>query len=50
MPGMAKTEPGSGRTAFEVFDSVSMLMLRLSLQALPVFLTIAVGQIIARHL
>jgi hypothetical protein len=46
---MAETEPGPGRTAFEVFESVSMLMLRLSLQASPVFLTIAVAQIIARH-
>ena len=50
MPGMAETQPGRGRTAFEVFDSASMLMLRLSLQALPVFLTIAAGQIIARHI
>ena len=46
---MAKTEPDAGRTPFEVFESVSMLMLRLSLQAFPVFLTIAVAQIIARH-
>jgi hypothetical protein len=50
VPSMAKTGPDSGRTAFEVFDTVSMLMLRMSLQALPVFLTIAAGQIIARHL
>jgi hypothetical protein len=42
-------EPGTGRTAFDVFESVSMLMLRLSLQAFPVFLTIAVAQIIGRH-
>jgi hypothetical protein len=46
---MAKTEPDPGRTAFEVFEGLSMLMLRLSLQAFPVFLTIAVAQIIARH-
>jgi hypothetical protein len=47
---MARTEPDTGRTAFEVFESASRLMLRLSLQALPVFLTIGVAQLIARHL
>ena len=47
---MASTEPESERTAFEVFDSISRIMLRLSLQAFPVFLTIAAGQFIARHL
>jgi hypothetical protein len=50
VPRMAGTEPDGERTAFEVFDGVSRLMLRLSLQAFPVFLTIAVGQVIARHL
>jgi hypothetical protein len=44
------TEPDAGHTALEVFESVSKLMLRLSLQALPVFLTIGAAQIIARHL
>jgi len=43
-------EPDSRPTAFEVFESVSRLMLRLSLQAFPVFLTIGAAQIIARHL
>jgi hypothetical protein len=47
---MARTEPDSERTAFEVFDQFSKLMLRMALQALPVFLTIAAGQVIARHL
>jgi hypothetical protein len=47
---MARMEPDTGRTALEVFESVSKLMLRLSLQALPVFLTIGAAQIIARHL
>jgi hypothetical protein len=42
-------ESETRRTAFDVFESVSMLMLRLSLQAFPVFLTIAVAQVIARH-
>ena len=50
VPSMAKLEPGNTRTALEVFDEASMLMLRMSLQALPVFLTIAAAQIIARHL
>jgi hypothetical protein len=50
VPSMAKLEQGSTRTAFDVFDEVSMLILRMSLQALPVSLTIAAGQIIARHL
>jgi hypothetical protein len=50
VPSMAELEPGSARTAFEVFDEVSKLMLRMSLQALPVFLTIAASQIIARHM
>jgi hypothetical protein len=50
VPSMAQMEPGKARTAFEVFDEVSMLLLRMSLQALPVFLTIAAGQIIGRHL
>jgi len=47
---MASTEPGENRTALAVFDSVSRLMLRMSLQAFPVFVTIAVGQFIGRHL
>jgi hypothetical protein len=47
---MATREPGSRLTAFEMFDTVSRLMLRLSLQAFPVCLTIAAAQVIARHL
>jgi hypothetical protein len=47
---MAGTEPDSERTAFEVFDEISRLILRMSLQAFPVFLTIATSQVIARHL
>ena len=47
---MARTKPDTGRTAFEVFDSASKLMLQLSLQAFPVFVTIGAAQIIARHL
>jgi hypothetical protein len=43
-------EPDTGRTTLDVLDSVSKLMLRLSLQAFPVFLTIAAAQLIARHL
>ena len=50
VPGMARTEPDRERTAFEVFDQFSKLMLRMALQAFPVFLTIAAGQVIARHL
>ena len=50
LPVMARTEPETARTALAVFESVSKLMLRLSLQALPVFLTIGAAQIIARHL
>jgi hypothetical protein len=45
VPDVASPE----RTGFEVFDGVSRLMLRLSLQAFPVFVTIAVAQFIARH-
>jgi len=47
---MARTEPDTGRTALEVFESISKLMLRLSLQALPVFLTIGAAQVIAHHM
>jgi hypothetical protein len=47
---MARTETDTGRTALEVLESVSRLMLRLSLQAFPVFVTIGAAQIIARHL
>jgi hypothetical protein len=47
---MARTEPDTARTALEVFESVSKLLLRLSLQALPVFVTIGAAQIIARHM
>jgi hypothetical protein len=46
---MGGMESDGRRTAFDVFENVSMLMLRLSLQAFPVFLTIAVAQVIARH-
>jgi hypothetical protein len=38
------------RTRLESLESVSRLILRLSLQAFPVCLTIAAAQIIARHL
>lgn len=38
------------RTAVEVFDNMSRLMLRMSLQAFPVCLTIAASQFIGRHL
>ena len=47
---MARTESDSERTAFEVLDEFSKLMLRMALQAFPVFVTIAAGQVIARHL
>jgi hypothetical protein len=47
---MASTGPAGRRVGFEVFDAVSRLMLRLSLQALPVFVTIGAAQYIARHL
>lgn len=50
MSRVARTEPDSQRTAFETFESLSMLMLRLSLQAFPVFVTIAAAQFIGRHL
>jgi hypothetical protein len=43
-------EPDTGRTTLDVLDTFSKLMLRLSLQAFPVFLTIAAAQLIARHL
>jgi hypothetical protein len=47
---MAMMEPDTRRTALEVFEGVSRLMLRMSLQAFPVFLTIGAAQFIARHL
>jgi hypothetical protein len=50
LPGMASTEHDGRRTPFEIFDSVSRLMLRMSLQALPVWLTIAASQYIGHHL
>jgi len=46
---MASTEPDTRRTALDVFESVSKLLLLLSLQAFPVFLTIGAAQIIGRH-
>ena len=49
LPVMGGMESDTRRTALDVFESASMLILRLSLQAFPVFLTIAVAQIIARH-
>jgi len=47
---MAMTDPENRPTALAVFDGLSRLMLRLSLQAFPVFVTIAAAQYIARHL
>lgn len=47
---MEETEPEGKRTALERFDSASKIMLRLSLQALPMFITIAVIRILASHL
>jgi hypothetical protein len=47
---MVATGPDRRRTAFERFDSASRIMLRLSLQALPMFITIAVIRILASHL
>jgi hypothetical protein len=47
LPGMASTEHDGRRTPF---DGVSRLMLRMSLQALPVWLTIAASQYIGHHL
>jgi len=49
LPVMASTEPDTRRTALDVFESVSKLLLLLSLQAFPVFLTIGAAQIIGRH-
>jgi len=47
---MASTGPEDRPTSFEIFDGASKLLLRLSLQAFPVFVTIAAAQYIARHL
>jgi len=47
---MVSEEPGSRRTPFDVFDRVSRVTLRLSLQAFPMFVTIAVIRILASHL
>jgi hypothetical protein len=47
---MAEMGPDERRTPLARFDSMSRLMLRLSLQALPMFITIAVIRILASHL
>lgn len=47
---MVTRRPDSRRTAFDVVDRVSRLMLRLSLQAFPMFVTIGVIRILASHL
>jgi hypothetical protein len=47
---MEGAQDNDRRTAFQVCDQLSRLMLRLALQALPVFLTIAAANYIARHL
>jgi hypothetical protein len=47
---MAGTDGDTRRTALDVCDQLSRLMLRLALQAFPVFLTIAAANYIGRHL
>jgi hypothetical protein len=47
---MVSEEPASRRTAFDVFDRISKVMLRLALQAFPMFVTIALIRILASHL
>ena len=47
---MVSGGPDSRRSAFDVFHRVSRVMLRLSLQAFSMFVTIGVIRILASHL
>ena len=47
---MSETGDDHRPKALARFDSMSRLMLRLSLQALPMFVTIAIIRILASHL